>query len=372
MIVVLTLSVHAYAQDSRACGGFLIDKYTANMNSLEFTMDDEWAVSQKVVLQDSTIVSQVMVRLKTDPDGNPWDSSSVTLSIWDHPDSTNPLIEVSREVAFADHAFYDFDLGDGVFLLAGTYFIRLSTESGYEHIWCVMEGHGEDPYPRGELYVDGNPIPNADCVFAMVAPPPDDDIEVKQCEGPKVGRPIEETDFQSTDQIDPGAELEFSAQIPTSMQLCMSGLILTVDLVQASFNLQIEDEINNGFSHFTVTEGQGQFDAYVADVPVEISDFVFEGGSGSILWETGEIMAEATIHVSSVGFVDIVAKAYGSGQVDFDNNTIHLQLDSYSFGKKLSIIPTLTEWGIIIFSVLMLGWMARAILRRRKRCTIGT
>jgi hypothetical protein len=34
-------------------------------------------------------------------------------------------------------------------------------------------------------------------------------------------------------------------------------------------------------------------------------------------------------------------------------------------------IPTLTEWGMIIFCVLLFGWMARVIIRRRKTATVG-
>ncbi len=34
-------------------------------------------------------------------------------------------------------------------------------------------------------------------------------------------------------------------------------------------------------------------------------------------------------------------------------------------------IPTLTEWGMIIFCVLLFGWMAWVIVRRRKRVTAG-
>jgi hypothetical protein len=36
-----------------------------------------------------------------------------------------------------------------------------------------------------------------------------------------------------------------------------------------------------------------------------------------------------------------------------------------------STIPTLTQWGIIIFCVLLFGWMAWVILRKRRRVTIG-
>ena len=34
-------------------------------------------------------------------------------------------------------------------------------------------------------------------------------------------------------------------------------------------------------------------------------------------------------------------------------------------------IPTLTEWGMIIFCVLLFGWMAWVIVRRRRRVTVG-
>jgi hypothetical protein len=38
---------------------------------------------------------------------------------------------------------------------------------------------------------------------------------------------------------------------------------------------------------------------------------------------------------------------------------------------EVGAIPTLTEWGMIIFCVLLFGWMAWVIVRRRKRVTIS-
>ena len=43
-------------------------------------------------------------------------------------------------------------------------------------------------------------------------------------------------------------------------------------------------------------------------------------------------------------------------EFDEDNNVIYLG----------GPIPTLTEWGMIIFCVLLFGWMAWVIVRRRK------
>jgi hypothetical protein len=34
-------------------------------------------------------------------------------------------------------------------------------------------------------------------------------------------------------------------------------------------------------------------------------------------------------------------------------------------------IPTLSEWGMIIFCVLLFGWMAWMVVRRRKRATVS-
>lgn len=36
-----------------------------------------------------------------------------------------------------------------------------------------------------------------------------------------------------------------------------------------------------------------------------------------------------------------------------------------------AVIPTLTEWGMIIFCALLFAWMAWVLVRRRKRITIG-
>lgn len=39
--------------------------------------------------------------------------------------------------------------------------------------------------------------------------------------------------------------------------------------------------------------------------------------------------------------------------------------------ESFDAIPTLTEWGMIIFSILLMGWMARVIVNRRKRAVIA-
>jgi len=61
-----------------------------------------------------------------------------------------------------------------------------------------------------------------------------------------------------------------------------------------------------------------------------------------------------------------VVSQYSDGQADPDGGV------TFEFRYTTeSEIPTLTEWGIIIFTVLLLGWMAWAIVRRRNKATVG-
>jgi hypothetical protein len=39
--------------------------------------------------------------------------------------------------------------------------------------------------------------------------------------------------------------------------------------------------------------------------------------------------------------------------------------------KSVEVVPTLTEWGMIIFGVLLAGWMGWMVKRRRNKVTAG-
>jgi len=54
-----------------------------------------------------------------------------------------------------------------------------------------------------------------------------------------------------------------------------------------------------------------------------------------------------------------------------DPGTTVAIVHSYRARIESSYIPTLTEWGMIIFCVLLFGWMAWVIVRRRRRVTAG-
>jgi hypothetical protein len=51
--------------------------------------------------------------------------------------------------------------------------------------------------------------------------------------------------------------------------------------------------------------------------------------------------------------------------------TVHLDGEITLSAGQLEAIPTLTEWGLIIFGVLLIGWMAWAVMRRKRRAMAG-
>jgi len=62
----------------------------------------------------------------------------------------------------------------------------------------------------------------------------------------------------------------------------------------------------------------------------------------------------------------------GSGAVEF-SGVLYINGESTICGTCYTYheIPTLTEWGLIIFSVLLVGWMTWMLIRRRQSVKIG-
>jgi F0F1-type ATP synthase assembly protein I len=77
------------------------------------------------------------------------------------------------------------------------------------------------------------------------------------------------------------------------------------------------------------------------------------------------VIVEATIRTSAAAFLDIHAKAFGSG---YKVASGELEL---VFGEATGyippMIPTITRWGLIIIVLLVLIGGALAIWRRRRR-----
>jgi outer membrane protein assembly factor BamB len=61
-----------------------------------------------------------------------------------------------------------------------------------------------------------------------------------------------------------------------------------------------------------------------------------------------------------------VSPAVANGQVFIGSENGKV----YAFGQTILVIPTLTEWGMIIFCLLLFGWMALVIVRRRKAVNV--
>jgi hypothetical protein len=70
----------------------------------------------------------------------------------------------------------------------------------------------------------------------------------------------------------------------------------------------------------------------------------YEGPERTMVWDTVVITSDTT--------------------ASFSGTTV-------TYVGTTAVIPTLTEWGLIILGVLLLGWMAWMIVRRRRRVTIG-
>jgi hypothetical protein len=80
----------------------------------------------------------------------------------------------------------------------------------------------------------------------------------------------------------------------------------------------------------------------------ELAVYSYSGGGG---WDVENLGGGALGHFWATGW-DVVYELGGGG-------------------LQVPTIPTLTEWGMIIFCVLLFGWMAWVIVHRRRRMTIG-
>ncbi len=95
-----------------------------------------------------------------------------------------------------------------------------------------------------------------------------------------------------------------------------------------------------------------------------------DDGGGAIDTEMDgmTVVLTATASVNpGVNHIRLAIADAGDWVLDSD---VFIKGESFICGPP--VIPTLTEWGMIIFCVLMFAWMAWVIVRRRKRVTVGT
>ena len=138
---------------------------------------------------------------------------------------------------------------------------------------------------------------------------------------------------------------------------------------------------NTGESEMTDHTGTDVFELAVVPIPNYDTALTYElefslfGDTliGRVLLDDVEVLSisrHSTTHTS--GKVGLLA---APGLLPGDPPPLSDAPMSVTFGdftcEPTGVIPTLTEWGMIIFCVLLFGWMAWVIVRRRKRVTAG-
>jgi hypothetical protein len=158
----------------------------------------------------------------------------------------------------------------------------------------------------------------------------------------------------------------YNAELPASFSLEKDGIAAEVDLVQATIEVSIGTEIDaGGMSPFTVTEGSGQFDAYLFDSePIGISNFEVLEGDGEIHWETGEATGRILVRTTALGFLPITARATGFGNVNLATGDVTLNLNSLA--SQISSLPALNGLSIVLL-IVALGAAGRMVYRRMDR-----
>lgn len=115
----------------------------------------------------------------------------------------------------------------------------------------------------------------------------------------------------------------------------------------------------------------------IADIDLDV------GNNVHLVFHRDAALADSTIHITQDFFIgpevssalgyDSVIISQGIYDVDF---SIHPQHGEATFhasliGPHIAPIPTLTEWGMIIFCALLFAWMAWVLVQRRKRISMG-
>lgn len=124
------------------------------------------------------------------------------------------------------------------------------------------------------------------------------------------------------------------------------------------------------------------------EVECKANDIIADFNSPSANWSASEIVSHGgktfvkLVRASTTNSDQTIVLCYTGGDGDRGGSgNIEITLNGDLVAKKSGMpamlsassapIPTLSEWGMIIFSVLLLGWMARVIVNRRKRAVIA-
>ncbi|HWR83523.1 MAG TPA: hypothetical protein VN285_09485 [Candidatus Deferrimicrobium sp.] len=169
----------------------------------------------------------------------------------------------------------------------------------------------------------------------------------------------------------------FSPPIPGDSATAESFRIRYMDAAEDSFDINIDsasflqvylDDVDPGDS--TAVEWKLSINEEVSRV--RLVGYALPGGGDSVVPSMDGRFAGLPftltpypnrVHVLSFGPIHFTA----AGNVAESDLLISSGDEPLPSGQ----IPTLTEWGMIIFCVMLFGWMAWVIVRRRRRVTIG-
>lgn len=355
--VSLILTEGSSAQN---CGLERGASYTAQENTHANVIGSLGSVAQEFVLASPIVIDRVKVHLHT----GPGPVHAITLVLATDPLGMNPLATSVTDLPANGHAFFAFNfkpvgLDSGV-----NYYILLAGNPQSGDTWCAMNGTisgPADPFPEGRAFHNGSPVNGTDYAFVSNGEPdPGKPCDYQNGDGTYAAT------FQASGPIVPSSVIHFDALPGAQMLLCKDVRSATVQLQQATLDIQVGPAIN-GFSQYVVTGGQGTFNAYVFNgVPIPPSNFTVLNGRGSIEWASGDLIGDISVHVTAAGWTEIYAIGHSSGRTNLTTGRVTMVPDGLTVEIQSADIPTLQQWGLILVGLVTMASGVIVLYVRRR------
>ncbi|MCH8147231.1 MAG: hypothetical protein IH987_04450 [Planctomycetes bacterium] len=316
-------------------------------------------VVQEIASPHSFVLRSVDVHLSADT------SCRVTVSIQDGPGEMGLVLsDATMTIEGGDARWYTYDIADVNIGAGETYYVRASSTNSCGARWTRYRDSASNPNTSGTAVVDGQPQDDMDMLYGAKAkclPRWKTMCQSKRQSFNQGSFPV----FASTAPIGPDTVLQFSAELPAAIEVERIPFAATFDLLSADITISIAHAVD-GYSQFTVEGVHWQFESVVfAGQLLGVSNLQLVGsGSGAIEWSTGNVLFRTTLSWSAADFEPISMLAHGSGKI-ISSTQIQILDDAASCQLVTEIIPTVSEWGLIVMTVL--GLTAGTILYGRRR-----
>lgn len=132
--------------------------------------------------------------------------------------------------------------------------------------------------------------------------------------------------FLCSARVEPSTRVTLTAVTPASMALSKDDTTETVDLSWATAVIDVGPAIGDS-STVAIVSGGGEFEGYYWNgLPIPASEFTIEPreNAGTVTWSDGNIMVNAGVSVSALGFTTINASAFGSGYITNPADSMYL------------------------------------------------